>query len=158
MTGTDASPRPAFLAKVLLANPSIRMVPLFNRMTQSRNRGFTVLPPGVSETLSPASTHGLALVGIVGGVALAICVLWLLIVRTCQLKANVVSDGTSKSTPLLNPDRIQTNLQSDHVPMSGNGTLPCSVSTDMDLHQIFHDGIPEVILRPVPIASIYRSL
>jgi len=54
----------------------------------------------------------LALVGIIGGVALGFWVLWLLIVRISKLKANVASDGTSESAPLLNPDQIiRTDLQ-----------------------------------------------
>ncbi|KAG0696439.1 hypothetical protein DFH29DRAFT_950945, partial [Suillus ampliporus] len=80
----------------------------------------------------PVSTHGLSLVGIIGRVALGVCVFWLLIVRTCKLKVNIISHGTSESTPLLNPDRTHTDLQSDHVPTSGNGTSPCSVCTAMD--------------------------
>jgi len=69
-------------------------------------------------TLSPVSTHGLVLGGIIGGilvvVVLGLCVLWLFVIRLRKLKANIagdISDVTPESTPPLNPGQIRTDLQ-----------------------------------------------
>lgn len=71
---------------------------------------LTVPPFDVLDTLSPVSTHVSALVEIIGGIALGVLVIWLLVVLRCKLKANVPSDGTSESAPLLNPDQIRAEL------------------------------------------------
>jgi hypothetical protein len=71
-------------------------------------------PTKVTEALRQVSNskHGLALVGIlVGGAALVAWILWLSVIRTCKLKTNIASVGTSESAPLLNPDEPPTDLQ-----------------------------------------------
>lgn len=70
-------------------------------------------PTDVPETLRQVSSpkHGLALAGIIGGAALVVWVFWLSVIRTCKLKTNVASDGTSESAPLLNPDQPSADLQ-----------------------------------------------
>ncbi|KAG1738592.1 heterokaryon incompatibility protein-domain-containing protein [Suillus paluster] len=124
-----------------------------NSATQSRNHeGLTVLPTGVLETLRPVSAHGLALVGIIGVVALGIWVLWLLIFRTCKLKANIASDGTSESTPLLNPDQTRTGLQRYRSATLDNDPLLCSICANLDFYKIFLDGIPE--MEDIPLDSL----
>ncbi|KAG2343263.1 HET-domain-containing protein [Suillus weaverae] len=116
------------------------MVPPFNSATQSRHGVLaTGARHGVLETLSPVSTHDLALVGVIGGFALG-AVLWLLVVRTCKLKANIESDRTSESAPLLNP---QTDLQKYQTTASDKDPLLCSICANLNFHKIFLDGIPE---------------
>jgi hypothetical protein len=60
----------------------------------------------IGSALSPPSTRGLALAGIIAGVVLGVLVFWF--VRTCKLKANVPID---ESSPLLHPDQIRTDFQ-----------------------------------------------
>ncbi|KAG0696281.1 heterokaryon incompatibility protein-domain-containing protein [Suillus ampliporus] len=122
-----------------------------NSTTQSRNHEVTVLSTGILETLSPVSAHGLGLI-IIGIVALGVFVLWLLVVRTCKLKANIASDGTSESTPLLNPDQIRTDLQRDRTATLDNDPLLCSICANLDFHKIFLDGIPEA--EDIPLDSL----
>ncbi|KAG2338559.1 HET-domain-containing protein [Suillus weaverae] len=136
------------------------MIPPFNSATQPRGREqLARLSTGVLVILSPISTHGLALGGIIGGVlvALGVCILWLFIVRSCKLKAYVASGGTSESTPPLNPDHIRTDLQRDHTPTLDNDTLLCSICAHLDLYQFFRDGIPERD-QEIPLGSLSSIL
>ncbi|KAG1778498.1 heterokaryon incompatibility protein-domain-containing protein [Suillus placidus] len=114
----------------------------------------SVPPFGVHDTLSPVSAHVSAFVGIIGGVALGVLVIWLLVILTCKLKAT--SDRTSESALLLNPDQIRTELQRDHTAMSGSDALLCSVCEKLDLYQVFLDGIPET--DEIPLDSLSSIL
>ncbi|KAG1749223.1 heterokaryon incompatibility protein-domain-containing protein [Suillus lakei] len=125
------------------------MIPPFNSTTQSRHAGLTILP-------SPVSTYGLALVGIIGGVAVGAFLLWLLIIPTCKLKVNIASDRTSESAPLLNPDQIQTRLQRYQITMSDKDPLLCSICANLDFYKIFLDGIPET--EEIPLDSLSSIL
>jgi hypothetical protein len=111
-----------------------------------------MVPPGFSATqslllttgvigsaLSPPSTRGFALAGIIAGVVLGVLVFWF--VRTCKLKANVPID---ESSPLLHPDQIRTDFQRNHVTTLDNEALLCSICANLDFYQIFLDGIPEM--------------
>ncbi|KAG1756326.1 heterokaryon incompatibility protein-domain-containing protein [Suillus paluster] len=138
------------------------MIPPFHKTTQSSDHeglnSLTVLPTGVFKTLSPVFTHGLALVGIVGGFALGVWLVWLLVIRTCKLKANIASDGTSESAPLLNPDQTGTNLQRGGLIDEGEqrdhtSTLLCSICAKIDFYKIFLDGIPEDEEIPLDLLS-----
>ncbi|KAG1825504.1 heterokaryon incompatibility protein-domain-containing protein [Suillus subaureus] len=115
------------------------MVPPSFSATQSRV---------IESTLSPVSTHGLVLAGIIGGVALGVWVLWF--VRTCKPKANVT---VNESSPLLHPDQIGTDLQRDHVTTSDNEALLCSICASLNFYQIFLDGIPEMEDIPLDYLS-----
>ncbi|KAG1903863.1 heterokaryon incompatibility protein-domain-containing protein [Suillus fuscotomentosus] len=147
-----AFPRP-------VANPRNQTEFIATRMTfysatQSGNHERLTVPPfDVLDTLNPASTHASALVEIIGGIALGVLVIWLLVVRRCKLKANVPSDGTSESAPLLNPDQIRAELLRDHF---GSNALLCSVCEHLNFYQIFLDGIPET--EEIPLDSLSSIL
>ncbi|KAG1882066.1 heterokaryon incompatibility protein-domain-containing protein [Suillus subluteus] len=119
-----------------------------------------MIPPGNHEglkaqpkTLRQVSNHGVALVGIIGGAALVVWVLWLSVIRICKLKTNIASDRTSESTPLLNPDQPPTDLQRDHTAPSDNDTSLCSVCANLDFHRIFLDGTPPKEEIPLGLLS-----
>ncbi|KAG2349437.1 HET-domain-containing protein [Suillus weaverae] len=114
----------------------------------------SVPPFGVLDTLSQASAHVLAFVGIIGGVALGVLVIWLLVILTCKL--NATSDRTSESAPLLNPDQIRAELQRDHTATSDSDVLLCSVCEKLDFYQVFLDGIPET--EEIPLDSLSSIL
>ncbi|KAG1754315.1 heterokaryon incompatibility protein-domain-containing protein [Suillus lakei] len=105
-------------------------------------------------THGPVSTHVLALIGIIGGVALGVLVFWLLIFL--KFKATVAPDGTSESAPLPNPDQIRTDFQRDHTATLGNDTLLCSVCRKVDFYKIFLDGIKET--EEIPLDSLSSIL
>ncbi|KAG1782713.1 heterokaryon incompatibility protein-domain-containing protein [Suillus placidus] len=121
------------------------MIPPFNTRHEEHT-ALLVVPTGVLETfisVSTVSTHGLTLVGIIGGAFLGIWVLWLSVVHICRLKAHVASDGTSESDPLLHQDQIQTGLQRDHTATLNHDISLCSICADLDFYKIFLDGLPE---------------
>ncbi|KAG1742782.1 heterokaryon incompatibility protein-domain-containing protein [Suillus paluster] len=131
------------------------MIPPLNSAIVTRS-GLTALPTGIIETVSPVSTHGLALVGIIGGLALGVWVVWLSVVRTCKLRAYVASDGTSESAPLLHPDQIRTDIQRGHTTTLDKDALLCSICATLDFYRIFLYGIPE--LEAVPLGSLSSIL
>lgn len=110
----------------------------------------------VLDTLSPVSTHVSALVGIIGGIALGVLVIWLLVVLIRKLKANVPSDGTSEFAPRSNSDQIRNELQSDHTTTFDSGALLCSICEKLDFYKIFLDGIPET--EEIPLDSLSSIL
>ncbi|KAG1742781.1 heterokaryon incompatibility protein-domain-containing protein [Suillus paluster] len=127
---------------------------MYSSYFSGNHEWLAVLPTSVFEAISPVSTHGLALVGIIAGVALGVWVLWLSVVRICKLKANI--DRTSESAPLINPD-LRTDLQRHHtVTASGSDTLLCSICANLDFYQIFLDGIPET--EKIPLGSLSTIL
>jgi hypothetical protein len=76
--------------------------------------GFTLLPSsGTVATHRLVSTNSFALAGIIGGIAIGIWAVWLLVVRIrkLKLKANVASAGTSETSPLLVRYQAPTDLQ-----------------------------------------------
>ncbi|KAG1730528.1 heterokaryon incompatibility protein-domain-containing protein, partial [Suillus paluster] len=87
------------------------------------------------ETLSPVSARSLALAGGIGGGALGILVLWLLVRKR---KTNFTSDGTPESDPLLQEDQIRTDFRRDHTP---DAPL-CSICAQLNFYQILLDDIP----------------
>jgi len=84
------------------------MIPSFSSTTQS-----SAPTSGTITTHRSVSTHSLALAGIIGGIVLGIWAVWLLVVRIrkLKLKANVVSAGTSETSPLLVRYQAPTDLQ-----------------------------------------------
>lgn len=129
----------------------------FYSATQSdSHEGPTVPPFGALDTLSPVSKHVPAFVGIIGGGTLGVLVIWLLVVLTCKLKANVPPGGTSESAFILNPDQIRTEPQRDHAVTLDSDALLCSVCENLDFYRIFLDGIPET--EEVPLDSLSSIL
>ncbi|KAG2364525.1 heterokaryon incompatibility protein-domain-containing protein [Suillus spraguei] len=125
---------------------------LYHSITQSGNH------EGILDTLSPVSTRVPALVGIIiGGFALGVLIIWLLIVLTCKLKPNIASDRTSESVLVQNPDQmIRTELQRDYTTTFNNDALLCSVCEKVDFYQIFLDGVPET--EGIPLDSLSSIL
>lgn len=80
---------------------------------------FTILPSygtstsDASATHRPVFTHDWALAATIGGIALGIWAVWLLVVhiRTLKLKANVASTEASEFSPLLVQYQAPINLQ-----------------------------------------------
>ncbi|KAG1730521.1 heterokaryon incompatibility protein-domain-containing protein [Suillus paluster] len=101
------------------------------------------------ETLSLVSARSLALAGGIGGGALGILVLWLLVRKP---KTNFTSDGTAESDPLLQEDQTRADLQRDHTP---DAPL-CSVCAQLNFHQILLDDIPQD--KSIPLGSLSSIL
>ncbi|KAG2141000.1 heterokaryon incompatibility protein-domain-containing protein [Suillus clintonianus] len=136
------------------------MIPPFNSVTQSGM--LIILPSGVTTsdalaTRRPVATHGLALAGIIGGVALGVCVVWLLVarIRLRKLKANVASTGTSESSPLLVQYQAPIDLQT-HTAKLENDILLCSTCAKLDFFRILSYGIHE--LEPIPLGPLSSIL
>ncbi|KAG1826838.1 heterokaryon incompatibility protein-domain-containing protein [Suillus subaureus] len=123
----------------------------------------------VQALLSPVSKYVSTLVGIIGGVALGVLVIWLLVVLTRKLKANASPRGTSESALILNPDQIRTELQvrnsfglteedeqRAHTVTLDSDALLCSVCEKLDFYRIFFDGISET--EEVPLDSLSSIL
>jgi hypothetical protein len=102
----------------------VRTTPLrcFNHVFKSSSgTSHAAQYTNVPETLRQVSNskHGLALVVIIGGAALVAWILWLSVIRACKRKANIASDATSESAPLLNPDQPPTDLQVSNARLTG---------------------------------------
>lgn len=102
-------------------------------------------------------THDWALAATIGGIALGIWVVWLLVVRTRKLKfkANVASTEASESSPLLVQYQAPMNLQTYTATLE-NDVLLCSVCAKLDFYRILLYGIHE--LEAIPLGSLSSIL
>lgn len=123
---------------------------------------FTILPSGTSTSGTIAThrlvfTHDWALAATIGGIALGIWVVWLLVVRTRKLKfkANVASTEASESSPLLVQYQAPMNLQTYTATLE-NDVLLCSVCAKLDFYRIILYGIHE--LEAIPLGSLSSIL
>ncbi|KAG2755201.1 HET-domain-containing protein [Suillus brevipes Sb2] len=119
---------------------------------------FTILSGGTSTsgtlaTHRPGFTHDWALAATIGGIALGIWAVWLLVVRI--RKANVASTEANEFSPLLVQYQAPMNLQTYTATLK-NDVLLCSVCAKLDFYRILLYGIHE--LETIPLGSLSSIL